>query len=138
MEPVSSYLCLDHLHSLHAYGPEPVENTDTGLSLHLLHDDVQQDQCPRTTHPRTAVDQQWLLLGDGVQFTDVTDEANERHDIVGHSVIRPGCVVEMSHCHVLGVCLCQLQFRVWTQSEKEIGSVCGHVREIWRVSLSVR
>ena len=43
-----------------------------------------------------------------MQFTDVTDEANERHDIVGHSVIRPGCVVEMSHCHVLGVCLCQL------------------------------
>ena len=74
-------------------GPEPVDNTDTGLSLHLLHDDVQQDQCPRTTHPRTAVDQQWLLLGDGVQFTNVTNEANERHDIVGHSMIRPGCVV---------------------------------------------
>ena len=48
----------------------------------------------------------------------MTDEANERHDIVGHSVIRPGCVVEMSHCHVLGVCLCQLQFRVWTQREE--------------------
>ena len=59
-----------------------------------------------------------------MQFTDVTDEANERHDIVGHSVIRPGCVVEMSHCHVLGVCLCQLQFKVWTQSEWVGESVC--------------
>ena len=48
----------------------------------------------------------------------MTDEANKRHDIVGHSMIRPGCVVEMSHCHVLGVCLCQLQVRVWTQSEE--------------------
>ena len=101
--PSSIDLCLDHLHSLHAYGPEPVENTDTVLSLDLLHDDVQQDECPRTTHPSTAVDQQWLLVGDGVQFTDVTDEGNERHDVVWHSVIRPGSVVEMSHCHVLRV-----------------------------------
>ena len=88
-----------------------MENTDTVPSLDLLHDDVQQDECPRTTHPSTAVDQQWLLVGDGVQFTDVTDEGNERHDVVWHSVIRPGRVVEMSHCHVLRVCLRQLHIR---------------------------
>ena len=64
-----------------------------------------------------------------MQFTNMTNEANERHDIVGHSVIRPGCVVEMSHCHVLGVCLCQLQFRVWTQSECECVYVCVRERE---------
>ena len=81
-----------------------MENTDTGLSLHLLHDDVQQDECPRTTHPCTAVDQQWLLVGDGVQFTDVTDEGNERHDIVWYSMIRPRRVVEMTHCHVFTFC----------------------------------
>ena len=88
-----------------------MENTDTVLSLDLLHDDVQQDECPCTTHPSTAVDQQWLLVGDGVQFTDVTDEGNERHDVVWHSVIRPGRVVEMSHCHVLRVSLRQLHIR---------------------------
>ena len=88
-----------------------MENTDTVLSLDLLHDDVQQDECPRTTHPSTAVDQQWLVVGDGVQFTDVTDEGNEGHDVVWHSVIRPGRVVEMSHCHVLRVCLRQLHIR---------------------------
>ena len=59
-----------------------------------------------------------------MQFTDMTDEANERHDIVGHSVIRPGCVVEMSHCHVLGVCLCQLQVR-----KRECVCVCVCVKK---------
>ena len=71
-----------------------------------------------------------------MQFTNVMDEANERHDIVGHSMIRPGCVVEMSHCHVLGVCLCQLQVRVWQQRERRggRGNVCMRVM---RVCLSV-
>ena len=98
--PVSNQ-ALDHLHSLGSDVPEPVENTDAALCLHLLHDDVQEDECPRTTHPCTAVDQQWPLVRHWVEFTDVTNEVYERHDIVWYSVIWPARVVEMVHCHAL-------------------------------------
>ena len=94
-------LALDHLHPLHSQHSQPVGHTNAALGLHLLHDDVQQNECPCATHSCTAVHQQWQLLRDGLEFADVSDEGNERHDIVGHSVIRPGCVVQVSDCHVL-------------------------------------
>ena len=87
--PPISNQALDHLHSLGSDVPEPVENTDAALCLHLLHDNVQEDECPRTTHPCTAVDQQRPLVRHWVEFTDVTNEVYERHDIVWYSVIWP-------------------------------------------------
>ena len=66
------------------------------LSLHLLHHHIQSDESASAAHTCTAVDQQWLVLGGWEQFTDMTNEPDDRHDIVWNSVIWPGSVVELS------------------------------------------
>ena len=86
-------LGLDHIHSVHPQPPQTLMHTEAALHLHLLHDNIQQNQCPCSTHTCTAVDQEGLLVRDRVHFTDMTDEGNERHDVIRHSMIRPGCVV---------------------------------------------
>ena len=91
------YLRLHHLHSLCAEVTNTLADTEDVLSPHLLHHHIQSDVSASAAHTSTAVDQQWLVLGDREQFTDVTNEPDDRHDIVRNSVIWPGSVVELSH-----------------------------------------
>ena len=106
--PPISHLALHHLHPLHSHHPQPVVDSNAALCLHLLHDNVQQYECPSAAHSCTAVDQQWLWLGDRVQFTEVVDEGYERYDVLGDSMIRPSCVVQVTDCHILGIRFCDL------------------------------
>ena len=43
-----------------------------------------------------------------MQFTEVADEGYERHDVLGDSMIRPGSVVQVTDCHILGIRFCEL------------------------------
>ena len=94
-----SYQSLDHLHALFSEMFDTLADTEGALCLHLLHHHVQSDEGAGATNTCTAVDQQWPVLGGWEHFTDVTDEPDDRHDIVGDSVIWPGSVVELSHFH---------------------------------------
>ena len=74
---VACDLCLDHLHALCAKILEVFEDTESALSLHLLHHTVQQDEGASTTNSCTAVDQQWLVQVGWVLLADSTDEGND-------------------------------------------------------------
>ena len=95
------YPRLHHLHSLCAEVTNTLADTEGVLSPHLLHHHIQSDESAGAAHTSTAVDQQWLVLGDREQFTDVTNEPDDRHDIIRNSVIWPGSVVKLSHWHWL-------------------------------------
>ena len=92
------YLCLNQLHSLGSHTLEPLKHTQSSLSLHLLHGKVEEDECPRSPHPCTAVDQERGGQGDGVLLADTTNERDERHGVAGNSVIRPGGVEHVGDC----------------------------------------
>ena len=93
----AAYLCLDHLHALASYILEQVEDTQSSLSLDLLHHRVQEDGGASAAHSRTAVHQErqvqvsWMLLA----YT--MDEGDDRHGITGHSIVWPGSVVHVSN-----------------------------------------
>ena len=97
----NAYQCLDHLHSLFTEVTDTLADTECTLCLHLLHHHVQGDEGASATHSCTAVYQQWWVLGGREEFADVTNEADDGHDVVRNSMIWPGCVVELSHCHWL-------------------------------------
>ena len=82
---------------------DTLADTEGALSPHLLHHHVQSYESASAAHTSTAVDQQWRILGGWEQFTDVTDEPDDCHHIVRNSVVWPGSVVELSHCHWLGL-----------------------------------
>ena len=94
-----TYIRLNHLHALCSEVPNALVDTESGLSLHLLHHHIQSNESAGATDTCTAVDKQWLFLGDGEEFSDVANETDDRHDIVWNSVIRPSSVVELSHYH---------------------------------------
>ena len=94
---ISTYQSLHHLHSLGPHVLEVLEDTQSSLSLHLLHGQVQEDECPSPPHPGTAVDQEGCGQGGGVFLADTTDEGDERHGIARDSMIRPGSVEHVGH-----------------------------------------
>ena len=102
------YLALNHPHSLHPHLPQAMMYTKASLCFHLLHHDIQQDECPCTTHTCTAVYQQGLSLCDWVLFTNTTDKTNERHDIIRNSMVRPGSVVQLCNTQMLRLSFCYL------------------------------
>ena len=114
------YQSLDHLHTLCSQISNVLADTEGGLSLHLLHHHIQSDESPGATHTCTAVYQQWCVLGGGEQFTDMTNDPYDRHEIVWNSVIWPGCVVELSHCHWLFLCqFLHEHARVYAQCQQQ-------------------
>ena len=93
---IGTHQCLHHPHALCTEVSHTLVYTESPLSLHLLHHHIQSDESPSATHTCTAVHQQWLVQGDRVQFTHMTNETDDRHDIVWYSMIWPGSIVELS------------------------------------------
>ena len=91
------YLCLDQLHSLSSHGLEVAVHTQCALSLHLLHDSVQEDEGPSAAHPCTAVDQEGLVQAGWVLSADSPDEGDDGHGVARDSMVWPGSVVHVSH-----------------------------------------
>ena len=77
------HLCLDHLHALASYILEEVEDTQSPLSLDLLHHRVQEDEGPSATHPCTAVHQEGNVQADWVLLANTMNKGDDRHSIVG-------------------------------------------------------
>ena len=71
------YQCLDCFHTLSSHVLEVVVDTQCSLSLHLLHDCVQENEGPCTAHPCTAVDQERLVQAGWVLSADTSDETND-------------------------------------------------------------
>ena len=92
-----AHLCLDHLHALASYFLEQIEDTQSALSLDLLHHRVQEDEGASAAHPRTAVHQERQVHVGWVLLANTMDKRDDRHGIAGHAVVRPGSVVHMSH-----------------------------------------
>ena len=92
--------------------------TESALSLHLLHHGVQQDEGAGAPHARTAVYQQRGVQAGRVQLAHSADEGDDGHGVAGHSVVWPGRVVEVSDCEVT------LRLRDLTS---EISNTHGHV-----------
>ena len=95
------YLGLNQLHSLGPQVLEVMEDTQSSLHLHLLHGQVQKDECPSSPHPGTAVDKEGCGQRGGVLLADTTDERDERHGIARDSMIRPGGVEHVGDCSLL-------------------------------------
>ena len=95
-----THQCLDHLHSLSPHVLEVLEDTQSSLTPHLLHGQVQEDEGSSPPHPGTAVDQEGCGQGGGVLLADTTDEGDEGHGVVRYSMVRPGCVEHVSHCQL--------------------------------------
>ena len=93
--------CLDHLHSLCPHILEVLEDTQSSLTPHLLHGQVQEDEGSSPPHPGTAVDQEGCGQRGGVLLADTTDERDEGHGVVRYSMVRPGCVEHVGHCQLL-------------------------------------
>ena len=91
------YLCLDHLHTLSPHVPDVAVDTHNSLSLHLLHDSVQEDEGPSTTHSSTAVDQEGNAFVLVVGLLHSPDEGDEGGGKLGDSVVRPGGEVVLGH-----------------------------------------
>ena len=71
-----SYQFLDHLHALSSHVLQVVVDTQCSLSVHLLHDHVQEDEGPCAAYPCTAVDQERLVHEGWVLSADSPDETN--------------------------------------------------------------
>ena len=69
-----------------------LEDTQSSLTPHLLHGQVQEDEGSSPPHPGTAVDQEGCSQRGGVLLADTTDERNEGHGVVRYSMVRPSCV----------------------------------------------
>ena len=69
-----------------------LEDTQSSLTPHLLHGQVQEDEGSSPPHPGTAVDQEGCGQRGGVLLADTTDERDEGHGVVRYSMVRPGCV----------------------------------------------
>ena len=77
-----------------------LEDTQSSFCLHLLHGQIQEDECPSSPHPGTAVDQEGCGQRGGVLLADTTDEGDERHGIARDSMIRPGGVEHVGDCQL--------------------------------------
>ena len=77
------------------------EDTQSSLTPHLLHGQVQEDEGSSPPHPGTAVDQEGCGQRGGVLLVDTTDERDEGHGVVRYSMVRPGCVEHVGHCQPL-------------------------------------
>ena len=78
-----------------------LEDTQSSLTPHLLHGQVQEDEGSSPPHPGTAVDQEGCGQRGGVLLVDTTDERDEGHGVVRYSMVRPGCVEHVGHCQLL-------------------------------------
>ena len=78
-----------------------LEDTQSSLTPHLLHGQVQEDEGSSPPHPGTAVDQEGCGQRGGVLLADTTDERDEGHGVVRYSMVRPGCVEHVGHCQLL-------------------------------------
>ena len=100
LELSACHLCLHQLHALASHALQEAVQTESTLSLHLLHHGVQQDEGAGAAHARTAVHQQRGVQAGRVQLAHSADEGDDRHGIAGHSVVWPGRVMEVSDCEV--------------------------------------
>ena len=88
--------CLDHLHSLCPHILEVLEDTQSSLTPHLLHGQVQEDEGSSPPHPGTAVDQEGCGQRGGVLLADTTNERDEGQGVVRYSMVRPGTCGSLS------------------------------------------
>ena len=95
------HLCLDHLHALASQVLEHVEDTQSPLSLDLLHHSVQEDEGASAAHPHTAVHQQRQVQAGRVLLAHTMDEGDDGHGIAGHTMVWPGSVVHVSDRQLL-------------------------------------
>ena len=83
-----------HIHNNQSLfkGLEVLEDTQSSLTPHLLHGQVQEDEGSSPPHPGTAVDQEGCGQRGRVLLADTTDERDDGHGVVRYSMVRPGCV----------------------------------------------
>ncbi len=93
----STYHCLHHQHSLLPQVSDKLIDVDRLLHLDPLQHGIQCDEGACPAHSSTAVHQQNPLLGIGMGLSYFPDELDHGESIGGHSMVRPGKVVELSH-----------------------------------------
>ena len=96
-----TYQSLDHLHSLSPHVLEVLEDTQSSLTPHLLHGQVQEDEGSSPPHPGTAVDQEGCGQRGGVLLAHTMDEGDKGHGVARYSMVRPGCVEHVRHYQLL-------------------------------------
>ena len=99
------YRCLDHQHPLLPQVADKLKDVDRVLCLYPLQHGVQCDEGACPAHTSTAVHQEEVLSAVGVGLPHSLDEVDHGDGIGGHSMIRPGQVVEQSHFKRWGVWL---------------------------------
>ena len=72
-------------------------NVDGVLCLYPLHHGVQCDEGACPAHTSTAVHQESVLPGVRMGLPHSLDEVDQGEGIGGHSMVRPGQVVELGH-----------------------------------------
>ena len=100
LQPSITYWCLYHQDPLLPESGDKFINVEVILSLDPLQHGVQRDEGACPAHTSAAVHQQQVLPVVRMRLPHSLDEVDHGDGIGGHSVVRPGQVVEQ--CHLKG------------------------------------